>query len=337
MHLGKKLKAARLVKNLSLQDLADQMNGIVTRQMLHKYEAGVSVPSERVKHLLCYKLDIELEDFRPLETAVVHNGMFRRYKGYTTSETALIEWFKSKIDAYQAIEYIFQSHVPFINPLQGFEVNSAEDVEFAVEIVRMHWGIGMGIIASAVEAVENRGILCMEFDAEPEVNGFSGFIREDLTIPFMFINGISFLSDDRKRFTVFHEASHLLLPKLSIDEEMVANRFAGAMLLPKRTLINELGDRRTHVSMEDLGILKRKYGISMYAAMIRCKECGLISTSNFNELKAILDIDRTKEPVHFMSFEVPSRFNRLVSRAIQEQVLTQEEAVKFALKTLYVQ
>ena len=49
---------------------------------------------------------------------------------------------------------------------------------------------------------------------------------------------------DRQRFTLAHELGHFILPNIlskNIDEEKACNRFAGAFLLPKETLIQEMG------------------------------------------------------------------------------------------------
>ena len=336
MYQGKKLKAARLAKRLSLQELSDLMDGLASKQMLQKYETGQSVPTEKTKYLLCFNLDISPEYLTNSPSVSLNQGMFRRYAGYQTTGDDLKAKFSKKIEAYTIIQDILQLHAPFSNPIEGYPISSMHDIESAVEIVRMRWGIGMGIVASAIDTMETRGVMCFDFTAESEINGFSGFADEDYQNPFTFINNNLNLSDDRKRFTVFHELGHILLytSKLSeIEQEKFANQFAGAMLLPRRTLFAELGERKQNISFDDLSFLKRKYGISMYSALIRCKECNIIHISVFNELKAKLDIDKSREPVAYVGFESPSRFQRMLSRAINSQIFTPEEVMKYVLET----
>ena len=71
-------------------------------------------------------------------------------------------------------------------------------------------------------------------------------------------------------FTALHELGHLLL---DIDNEVFSqkeiekfcHRFAGAMLLPKETLFNELGEKRSSISINELIFIKESYGISIQA------------------------------------------------------------------------
>lgn len=43
-----RLKSARIMKGLSLQDLADLMEPTISRQALHKYESGALKPNGKI-------------------------------------------------------------------------------------------------------------------------------------------------------------------------------------------------------------------------------------------------------------------------------------------------
>ena len=50
---GERLKSARTMAGLSLQDLAEKLQNRVTRQALHKYEKGEIMPDSEMVGLLC--------------------------------------------------------------------------------------------------------------------------------------------------------------------------------------------------------------------------------------------------------------------------------------------
>ncbi|MDZ7844749.1 MAG: ImmA/IrrE family metallo-endopeptidase [Anaerolineales bacterium] len=71
---------------------------------------------------------------------------------------------------------------------------------------------------------------------------------------------------DRQRFNLARELGHILLDLSdNVDEEKAAHRFAGAFLVPRQKAIEELGEHRQRLSVQELHILKHKYGLSMQA------------------------------------------------------------------------
>ncbi|WP_221412137.1 helix-turn-helix domain-containing protein [Dysgonomonas sp. ZJ279] len=51
-----KMKFLRKIRGFSLQDLANKMDNIVTRQALHRYEKGDVQPTEEMKKLILREL-----------------------------------------------------------------------------------------------------------------------------------------------------------------------------------------------------------------------------------------------------------------------------------------
>ncbi len=92
---------------------------------------------------------------------------------------------------------------------------------------------------------------------------------------------------ERRRFSLAHEWGHLVLPSAGNwqADEMACNRFAGALLMPRNDLAEEvrfvLGGNISEVgdafNLELLN-LKTRYGVSMAALMRRCYDIGLVSS-----------------------------------------------------------
>ncbi len=60
---AERLKSARVMAGLSLQDLAEKLQNQVTRQALHKYEKGEFMPDSKMIGLLCNALAVRQDYF----------------------------------------------------------------------------------------------------------------------------------------------------------------------------------------------------------------------------------------------------------------------------------
>lgn len=106
---------------------------------------------------------------------------------------------------------------------------------------------------------------------------------------------------NRQRFTIAHEIGHMLLHKgeeVHVDrtyrvnlrddlssqavsrDEIQANAFAAALLMPEEMLIEDLRGQDIDFENEDqLRVLAAKYGVSFQALNLRLANLGLLSSS----------------------------------------------------------
>jgi len=87
---------------------------------------------------------------------------------------------------------------------------------------------------------------------------------------------------DRQRFNIAHELGHIILdvPKdmEGHEKEKAAHRFAGAFLVPVPVVRMELGpEKRNFISVEELYLLKHKYGLSIQAWIRRGRDLDMIT------------------------------------------------------------
>lgn len=156
-----------------------------------------------------------------------------------------------------------------------------QDVELAATECRELWGLGRGALADIMLAAEGAGVVvAREVTGIPQIEGLSAW-SESLGRP------IVFLSADkdngyRSRFDLAHEIGHLVLHRHiepSKDREhhkqmeKQAHYFAGALLLPAETFAQEI---RTPISLDDLLLLKRRWGVSVGAIIMRLKALEVI-------------------------------------------------------------
>ena len=134
---------------------------------------------------------------------------------------------------------------------------------------------------------------------------------------------------DRQRLNIAHELGHILLDGSEEKlEEKAAFRFAAAFLFPKEIAIQELGKYRTKLGIDELYLLKHKYGISMQAIIYRAKDLGIIKKGYFKKLFISFSKQgfRVEEPGDEFSPEEPKRMRSLLLRLLAEEIITLSRA-----------
>jgi Zn-dependent peptidase ImmA (M78 family) len=144
---------------------------------------------------------------------------------------------------------------------------------------------------------------------------------------------------DRIRFTLLHELAHLLLTFGDISEkqkETLCMQFAGAMLLPEKTIKEELGEHRNKLSFLELGNIKKQYGISMQAIVMRAKDCNIINEYYAKQFFFIFKQMnwRIDEPHEYAGVEESNRFEQLLFRALIEEEISMSKAAALKNQSL---
>ena len=152
------------------------------------------------------------------------------------------------------------------------------------------------------------------------------------TLPPSFNNRVNV---ERWRFTLAHELAHHVVgePADHIRLEKAVDRFAGSFLMPKDHLLMEMGKHRTALAYEELMRLKRFYGVSAASFIYRLGTIGVIDQSTVTyAFQTYARAWRTEEPNaidphgELARQEKPERFERLVYRAVSEQLVTASKA-----------
>lgn len=329
---SERFKAARLLSGLSLQELADKMENRISRQALHKYEKGEVVPNSEMIGYLCEALNVRTDFFfreMKIELGAIE---FRKLdKLPAKEENRIIEQTKDYLSRYLELEEIIGIESVFKNPLEKFpEVSTLEHVEAAANAVRKAWKLGTDAISNTVELLEDNHIKVIEIEAEVGFDGMQTLVNNN--IPVIAINISRVKKDDRRRFTVMHELGHLLLPiAKNIPEkqkENLCHQFAGAMLFHADALKKELGANRNRLLIQELGVLKQEYGISIQAIVMRALNLGIITKAYCRQFFSYLrqmnwQLD---EPYEYKSIEKSKRFEQLLFRALGEDMISMSKA-----------
>jgi Zn-dependent peptidase ImmA (M78 family) len=233
------------------------------------------------------------------------------------------------LSRYLELEEFLSVKTTFKNLLEGVYINNYNDINNAAESLRNEWQLGVEPIYNCIELLEDNHIKVIEVESDESFDGMQTWVNK--TIPVIAINVSKVKSHDRKRFSALHELAHLLLPIEHINpksKEKFCHQFAAALLLPEQAAKMELGITRSKLSIQELGTLKQKYGISIQAIVARAKDLNIISESYYKQFFFYINHMgwRTQEPYPYHGVEKSNRFNQLIHRAIAEEIISIEKA-----------
>ena len=266
----------------------------LSEQSISNYERGISNPQDNVIDRLCDILHVRREFLLSPAWPETDDHIFWRTMRSDTAQSqrrtgVLLRWLEESIQILEGYIELPEYKLPTLN-LPNWKRLSDEDIEHAAEFVRSAWGFGRHPVPDVSLAIENAGIPVVAFSAENRKQ--AGFMHRSLELDRPII-GVNLFEQSlaRQRFSLAHELGHILLhtsatraetrnPEINKCIERQAHRFAGAFLFPRAAFEKEVYD----YSLEEFSTLKRTWGISVLAQVIRARDLGLISESQVDDL-----------------------------------------------------
>ena len=303
-----RLRAARIAKRMNQAELGAALGK--TRQIISAYEQGEKAPegatmmaiAELLAQPLAYFTTPEQEGFGPF------GPRFYRAIGPETKRRNLMcdvyaDW-QVQIARYVSDLINYPALVlPSLAPERAEEGYKEDEIEEAAAACRHLWGLGHGPLANVLSLAESKGIITARLVMEGEkVEAFS-FWNGSRAFIFLASQKESAV---RARFDVAHEIGHLVLhrgvgpediadPKILKRIESEANRFAGALLLPRESFPGEVFTTRLDAFVD----LKARWKVAIQAMVYRCKDLGIFDEFQITNLYKQISARkwRTKEPL----------------------------------------
>ncbi len=334
---AQRLLTARRQAGLSQDQLVARINGLVKKTSIAKYERGEMMPDTRVLEALAVALNQNIDYFFKPYTVSVTNVAFRTQSELgARKEDSLRHEITLRIEHYLELERLLNISRTFSNPLKGRLIKGMADAENTAAELLKWWNAGSEGIGNVLSLMEDNGIMVIEMEADEQFDGYSAWVND--SIPVMVLRGKD-VTTERKRFTALHELAHLLFEfeeNISKRErENLCHRFAGAMLMPEDILLREIGRYRSHIALEELALLKDKYGVSAKAMAVRAFQLEIIS--KFTYIKLLEEINTDKMEYHIGSntrIDNSIRFRLLLSRALAEELISFSKAADLAGQSL---
>jgi Zn-dependent peptidase ImmA (M78 family)/transcriptional regulator with XRE-family HTH domain len=330
-----RFKSARLLNGLSLQDLANLLENKISRQALHRYEKGEVIPDSEMINLLSDTLKVRPDYFFRDTKVEIGQVEYRKLKRLPAKEEAkVVEQTREYLSRYLELEEILGLPMKFVNHLAHYKnITTYEQINGAAKALRSSWELGTDPIFNVVELLEDKHIKVVKIDADMAFDGMQTWVNG--SIPVVAYNSRKLAKHDRIRFTLLHELAHLLLGEsfgniTENQKETLCHQFAGAMLLPEETLKEELGSFRNRLFIPELGNIKKQYGISLQAIVMRANVCGIINDNYKKQFFFMMNQMNWKidEPVQYdyEGIEQSNRFDQLLYRALAEDQISMSKA-----------
>ena len=328
---SKRLKSARQLSGLSLRELAGKIIPELSYQAVSNYEKGKRKPDSSVIVSLAEALDVPVDYFFRESKIKLDNIEFRKKAQLGKKNTDRIKYYSiDYLERYFEIEDILNLKKQFKNPLEKIIVKSREDIETAAIELRKKWELGIDPVHNIIEMLEGKCIKIIEIDFEKDFDGLSAAVHNT---PVIVLN--KNFDALRKRFTALHELAHLLLRFDSkIDQKQIekaCHQFAGAFLLPEKSLKNAFRPNRKNFSLRELIEIKEYYGISVQAIVFRLHNLGIIPDSALRKFFIMVNKMKQKKETgwgEYIGEESSSRFERLVLMAVSEEIISLSNAAQ---------
>lgn len=329
------LNRARKIRGLTMEELASMTN--CSKQAINNYEKNIRRPDSQTLISIAKALDFDIDYFYNVSNVSSFNLLKINYRegGFLSKkQREEVEYLAtSRLNDYLELEFIADEFCTFHNPIEDIEIRNVFDAEKAAKALRKKWKLGEGPIHNITNLLEKKCIrlIKIDFGFQYAHEGLSGWA--DKNIPVIIINA-RHKDTSRTRFTILHELGHLLLSiekSVTLENiEKICDAFAGAVLLPAESLIEEFGKNRTAISMPELKTIKELYGISIIAIMIRAASTNLISWDVYHRWKQ-LDLSN-HDFGQFNGSEEPQKFSQMLYWCLSEKKIGLDKAAQLAQK-----
>ena len=337
--LQNRLKQLRLARGLTLEALSEQLDGLVTKQALSKYEKGLSKPSMTVLAKIAESLDVKTAYLFSDQAVTVDLLAYRKHSALLKRDQETIESFVSQaLEERIRLQELVQEPIRISLPIKRFKVASLTDAEKAAAELRKLWKLGEAPIANVVGLLEEQFIHVFEIDAPSEkFDGISARAHdEEGKLKAAAVVSRRGLPGERQRLNLVHELGHLVLDvSENVDEEKAAFRFAGAFLAPATVLLREVGAKRSSIQLRELLILKKRFGISIQAMLYRLRDLEVINESTYTwSCIQINKLGFKKNEPDPLQPEEHQWLKLNVLRAVSEGFLSKEDAERLIGETM---
>ena len=333
---GDRIRQLRLAEGMTQAELAEATGGLVSKQMISRYERGKAQPSPSVLQALAEAFEVKAADLFRDPVADIEFDAYRRFKRLGKRKREQIErQVERELERRIRLQDLLGQLRTDPIPSGEWEVTGGEDAEQAAVELRERWRLGLAPIANVTEVLEDHHVHVIKITGFEDFDGLSAraFGEGDLLAAAVIYSGGR--PGERQRLTLAHELAHLVLytgnlpeedPE-AFDEEDAVFRMGAAFLAPREPLLRDVGKKRQSIQLQELLLLKEEYGMSIQALLYRLRDLEVISEHHHRQWSIEINRQgwRKSEPEELKP-ERPTWLRRSTYRAFSEGLISEDEA-----------
>lgn len=327
---GDRIKHARELRGLTQAELADAVG--VSQAAIAQMEGGITEPTDQHLEAIALQTKLPPTFFRQRTRVDFPLGslLFRSRKALTMRDRLVAHAYGRLM--YEVVETTLAPRT------KGYPVRVprlTDDPETAARVTRSELGLSPDTpVSNMINANEKSGILVLALPmAVRSADAYSVWAYAEAERPVMVVMGG--VPGDRLRMSVAHELGHLVMHRAlrgsaaPMPLEAEAYRFAAEFLMPERTMRDQLPSPLT---LESLAPLKRRWGVSLQALIVRARDLALITERQYRYLFEQLSARgwRMREP---STLDVPIEKPRAVRKMVEVLYGTQIDYQRLANDT----
>jgi Zn-dependent peptidase ImmA (M78 family)/transcriptional regulator with XRE-family HTH domain len=277
-----RLKIARQLAGLKQIELAEMVG--VTPAALSQYEHGLHAPGAPVMQKLAFSLAVPRDFFLSESVPTPTPAFFRSLRSTPQRErdrAAAYAWLIARVvEALELHVRLPKCDLKLEAPIAT--APTPDDIEAAAVLVRQQLGVAPGPVPNVVRLLEAHGAAVATFpEGDARLSAFSQWHGHRPIVVFC----LGKEDKARQRFDAAHELAHLSLhaepePGNHVLEQQ-ADEFASAFLMPAQDISPFLP--RGRVRWDELEQLKRIWGVSLQALLVRSHRLGTITDRSYRE------------------------------------------------------
>ena len=335
--IPERIREAREARGFVSEAFGDQIG--VSRSAVALYETGQVGPSPEVLTRILALTEQPLsfflnQRFRKAETAQqpFWRSLKRMNQASRTRITRRLEWASDIVAYIETFIDLPKVNLPHVE--WDHEQGQDDEIEEIAAKLRDAWDLGRGPISDLVSISEYNGVVLIRENVFCE--DMDAVSRWQMGRPYILYSA-EVESSPRVNFNLAHELGHIVLhsgveitsdnlPKL----ERQANRFAGALLLPRETFPLEV----VSTSISYFKSLKERWRVAIAAMVYRCKDLSILNDSQVKYLWRQMNAQgiRQKEPLDdAFAHTAPTMLRSSLEMLVEHNVQSKED-VERALK-----
>jgi Zn-dependent peptidase ImmA (M78 family)/transcriptional regulator with XRE-family HTH domain len=324
---GERVRQAREMVALTQADLARVAR--VSQPMVAHIEKGLKQPSIEIAETIARETDVSVDFLCRASGPTLPEGslLFRARKDVSAKKLTQARALAERVlEIYIRMSESFNLPNVSLKSVQG-------SLESATLAVREMLGLSPERpIPHLVRAFEKAGGIALTI---PHLDGREAFAVWAEDRPVIALGSTK--SGDRLRFSVAHESGHLVLhqaPTAKAQAESDAHKFAAELLMPRAQISADLD---TFLTLDLLGRLKQKWGVSISALLLRARELGLIKRRAYDRMVRELAPWRISEPSVFdIPVEKPRALRQMAEVLYGIEIDFPRMATDFGLSETFV-